>query len=77
MTSIRRTPGVCGAAACIGNSHVPVWIIVLIGEAGGGVREMLAAYPELTPADCAAALNYALTHRAEVDAHITWNRDRR
>ena len=74
MTGIRKTPGVCGGAACIGNSHVPVWIITLMSEAGGSVREMLTAYPELTPGDCAAALNYALTHRAEIDAYITWDR---
>jgi uncharacterized protein (DUF433 family) len=65
-------PGICGGAACIGN--VPVWIIALISESGGGIQEMLGAYPELKPADCAASLNYALTHRAEIDAHITWNR---
>lgn len=74
MTIIRKTPGVCGGAACIGNSRVPVWIIVLMSEAGAGVEELLAAYPQLTPADCAAALNYALLHRAEIDAHITWDR---
>jgi len=74
MTIIRKTPGVCAGAACIADSHVPVWIIVLMSEAGAGVREMLTAYPDLTPAKCAAALNYALTHRAEIDSHITWNR---
>lgn len=73
MTVIRKTPGVC-AAACIGDSGVPVWIIVLMSEAGAGVGEMLAAYPELTPADCAAALNYALARRAEIDADIAWDK---
>ena len=73
MSIIRKTPGVCAGAACIANSHIPVWIIVLMSEAGAGVQEMLGAYPELTPNDCAAALNYALAHRAEIDAHITWN----
>ena len=72
MTVIRKTPGIRGGAACIGDSRVPVWIIVLMSEAGAGVGEMLAAYPQLTPGDCAAALNYALRHRAEIDADITW-----
>lgn len=72
MTGIRKTPGVRRGAACIGDSRVPVWIIVLMSEAGAGVEEILAAYPQLTPAGCAAALNYALLHRAEVDADITW-----
>ncbi len=74
MTVIRKTPGVCGAAACIGDSGVPVSTIVRMSEAGAGVAEMLAAYPRLTPADCAAALNYALMHRAEIDADIAWDK---
>jgi uncharacterized protein (DUF433 family) len=77
VTAICKTPGVCGGAACIGSSGVPVWLIVLISESGGGVREMLAAYPALTAEDCAAALNYALAHRAEIDAYITWDGDAR
>jgi uncharacterized protein (DUF433 family) len=72
MTVIRKTPGVRCGAACIGDSRVPVWIIVLMSEAGAGVAEMLAAYPQLTPDGCAAALNYARTHRAEIDADIAW-----
>ena len=72
MTVIRKTPGIRGGAACIGDSRVPVWIIVLMSEAGAGVGEMLGAYPQLTPTDCAAALNYALLHRAEIDADIAW-----
>jgi uncharacterized protein (DUF433 family) len=74
MTVVRRTPGVCAAPACIGDSGVPVWIIVTMSEAGACVAEMLAVYPQLTPADCAAALNYALLHRAEIDADIAWGK---
>jgi len=74
MTVIRKSPGIRGGAACIGDSRVPVWIIVLMSEAGACVGEMLAAYPQLTPADCAAALNYALAHRAEIDADIAWDK---
>jgi uncharacterized protein (DUF433 family) len=74
MTAIRKTPGVRAGAACIGNTSVPVWAIVLMSEAGAGLPEMTAIYPELTPADFTAALNYALKHRSEIDAHITWER---
>ena len=73
-TVIGKAPGVCGGGACISDSLVPVWIIVLMSEAGAGLEEILTAYPQLTPADCAAALNYALMHRAEIDADITWNK---
>jgi uncharacterized protein (DUF433 family) len=62
MTAISKTPGVCGGAACVGSGRVPGWIIVLMSEAGAGHREMVGAYPDLTPVDCAAALNYALKH---------------
>lgn len=74
MTAIRKTPGICGGAACLGDTGIPVWTIVLMSEAGAGLTEMLAIYPQLTPADCAAALNYALKHRAEIDTHIAWDR---
>ena len=73
MTVINKTPGVRAGAACIGSSRVPVWIIVMMSEAGAGVPEMLAAYPELNAADCAAALNYAVKHRAEIDTCIAWH----
>ena len=75
MTVIAKTPGVCGGAACVSNSLVPVWVIVLMSERGAGLEEILTAYPQLTPADCATALNYALIHRAEIDADITWNKN--
>jgi uncharacterized protein (DUF433 family) len=68
---IRKTSCVC-AVACIGG--VPVGTIVRMSEAGAGVAEILSAYPQLTPADCAAALNYALAHRAEIDADIAWDK---
>ena len=71
---VRKTPGVCGSPACIGDSGVPIWIIVLMSEAGAGIEEILTVYPQLTRADCAAALNYALKHRAEIDADITWDK---
>jgi uncharacterized protein (DUF433 family) len=74
MTAIRKTPGICAGAACIGDTRIAVWTIVLMSEAGAGLTEMLGIYPQLTAADCAAALNYALKHRAEIDAYITWNR---
>lgn len=74
MTAIRKTPGVCGGAACIGDTRIPVWTIVLMSEAGAGPAEMLAIYPQMTAADCAAALNYALKHRAEIDTYIAWDR---
>ena len=71
MTVGGKKPCVC-AVACI--AGVPIWIIVGMSEAGTGVAEMLSAYPQLTPADCAAALNYALAHRAEIDADIAWDK---
>ena len=74
MTAICKTPSICGGAACIGDTGIPVWTVVLMSEAGAGLAEMLAIYPQLTAADCAAALNYALKHRAEIDASVAWSR---
>jgi len=74
MTAIRKTPGVSAGAACVGDTRVTVWTIVLMSEAGAGLSEMTAIYPRLTPADFAAALNYALKHRSEIDVHIAWER---
>ena len=73
-TVVRKSPDVVGSPACIGDSGIPVWIVVLMSEAGAGVEDILKVYPQLTRADCAAALNYALKHRAEIDADITLDR---
>ena len=75
VTVICKAPDIRGAVACIGDSGVPVWCIALMSEAGASVAEMLGIYPQLTPADCAAALNYARMRRAEIDADITWHKD--
>ena len=77
MTAIRKTPGISGGAACIADTRIPVWTIVLMSEAGASLSEILAVYRQLTAADCAAALNYALKHRSEIDAYIAWDRPHR
>ena len=69
MSIVRKASG---GVAYIGNSRVPVCVIVLMRDAGADIEEMLVAHPQLTIADCAAALDYARANRAEIDADIIW-----
>ena len=69
MSIVRKASG---GGAYIGDSRVPVCAIVLMRDAGADIEEMLVAHPQLTIADCAAALDYARGNRAEIDADIIW-----
>jgi uncharacterized protein (DUF433 family) len=69
MSIVRKTSG---GVAYIRDSRIPVCAIVLLYESGADFEEILAAHPQLTIADCAAALDYASANRAEIDADIIW-----
>jgi len=69
MSIVRKASG---GVAYIGDSRVPVCAIVLMRDAGADIEEMLVAHPQLTIADCAAALDYARGNRAEIGADIIW-----
>ena len=54
-SEIRSTPGVMGGDACVGDTRIPVWLLVAYKSSGASDAEILRDYPSLTPADLGAA----------------------
>ena len=66
---------VCGGAARIIRTRIPVWLLESLRRGGRTDAELLAAYPSIGAEDLANAWNYARTHRAEMDREIAANGD--
>jgi len=67
---IRKTPGVCGAAACIGATRIPVWLIVSFIKQGADDNGLLQSYPQLTSEHLQLVRDYYRQHKAEIDRNI-------
>lgn len=72
-TRVVRTPGVCGGDARIDGTRIPVWLLVNARRLGASDAEILFSYPQLTPADLAAAWEFADRHAEEMDELIQLN----
>jgi uncharacterized protein (DUF433 family) len=70
---IQKTPGVCGGAARVRNTRIPVWTLVAYREQGAADEELLMNYPGLTATDLGLAWAYYEAHREEVDRLIAEN----
>lgn len=64
---------ICGGAARIIRTRIPVWLLESLRRQGKTDAELLAAYPTLTAEDLANAWNYARTHRDEMDREAAGN----
>ena len=51
QTPIRKTNGVCGGAARIRDTRIPVWTLVIYHQQGASTEELLHNYPGLTNQD--------------------------
>ena len=67
---IRRTAGVCGGAACVRQTRIPVWLLVQLKQLGRSEPDLLADYPGLSVDDLDAAWAYYRTNTAEIEASI-------
>ena len=67
---IRKTPGVCGGAACIGDTRIMVWLLVDLKRQGASEKEILEGYPSLTADDLAAAWEYDRLCAEEINQEI-------
>jgi uncharacterized protein (DUF433 family) len=64
---IRKTPGVIGGDACVGNRRLAVWMLVEARNVGIGDEQLLTDYdPPLTRAELDAAWRYAAAHPEEI-----------
>lgn len=67
---ITQTPGVCGGRPVVGGTRIPVKVLVGYYRMNYQVTEILAGFPDLTPAQLYDALSYYYDHQAEIDADI-------
>jgi uncharacterized protein (DUF433 family) len=67
---IQKTPGVIGGDACIGETRIPVWLMVEYRRQGATDAKILEAYPQLSAADLVNAWVYAEAYPEEIEAAI-------
>ena len=73
LPGIDDTPGVCGGAACIARTRIPVWVLEHARRAGASEADLLRSYPTLRAEDLANAWAYVRSHRTEIDRELREN----
>ena len=68
--AIERTLEVCGSAACISGTRIPVWLLVEARGLGVSEAQLLIDYPTLRASNLADAWNYTERHEVEIVAEI-------
>lgn len=71
--TIEKTPGVCGGAARVVGTRVPVWQLVEARGLGASEAQLLLDYPRLKAANLVDAWPYAEDHPDEIATHIRQN----
>jgi len=69
-TKIRKTPGICNGAACIGRTQVPVWQLIALRLQGCSDANLPGDYPQLTRDDLKAVCTYYAQNTEEIDDAI-------
>lgn len=70
---IESTPDVCGGAARVVRTRIPVWVLEHARQLGASEAELLRAYPTLRAEDLANVWAYVRAHRAEIGEQIREN----
>ena len=70
LIGIEKTPGVMGGDACIRQTRIPVWLLVILHHQGASEAYLLEDYPMLTAADLVNAWLYAEVYPEEIEAAI-------
>jgi uncharacterized protein (DUF433 family) len=71
--TIEKTPGVCGGAARVAGTRIPVWQLVEARGLGASEAQLLIDYPRLEAVNLADAWAYAEHHPDEIAAQIDQN----
>ncbi len=76
IDAIRKTPGVLGGDACVGDRRIAVWMLVQAKQLGLSDEQLRNDYePQLTQAELDATLDYYEKHREEIDQAIRDNEE--
>lgn len=70
---IESRPDVCGGAACVSGTRIPVWLLESYRRLGLSDEQLLEAYPTLTQQDIQAAWEHVAEHRTEIEREIEEN----
>lgn len=70
---IQKMPNVCGGKACIRNTRIPVWLVILSRRLGRTDTGQLDDYPGLSQADLDAAWDYYRDNPIEIEQAIWLN----
>lgn len=71
--SIVSTPNVCGGAARMIRTRIPVWTLERMRQLGVSEAEILRSFPRLQALDLVQAWSYVAHHREEIEAAIREN----
>jgi len=71
--TIEKTTGVCGGAARIAGTRIPVWQLVAARETGASEGQLLMDFPRLEARNLVDAWAYAADHPEEIRAQIHAN----
>ena len=70
---IVKKPAVCGGAARLIRTRIPVWTIERLRQAGLSDADILLSYPTLEPIDLLHAWRYVELHPSEIEEVIREN----
>lgn len=70
---IEVSPDVCGGAACIARTRIPVWTLEQYRRIGASEAELLRSYPSLCAEDLVNAWDYVRSHKEEIEQDIREN----
>jgi uncharacterized protein (DUF433 family) len=72
---IESRPGVCGGAACIVRTRIPVWVLEQSRRLGISEADLLRSYPAPRAKDLANAWSYVRRHPDEIELQIRENEE--
>ncbi len=70
---IERTDGICGGAARIVRTRIPVWTLVQLKNLGASEATLIQSYPTLRAEDLTNAWAYYRAHPREIEQQIYEN----
>jgi uncharacterized protein (DUF433 family) len=73
--SIVASPAVCGGAARLIRTRIPVWTLERMRQLGISESDILKSYPTLRAADLVQAWSYVDRHRDEIEKAIRDNEE--
>lgn len=71
---VNETPGVCGGYPCVGDTRIPVRLLVEAFRQTPDERAVVRAYPQLTPEQIRGAFAYYVQNPVRVDEDIERNK---